>query len=171
MKGVVYPGSPARGHRSRIRTIVGCATAAALMVSLLSVSAVAAPKPPSVKVADIVVSESAGTASFTIKASPRPGACCPLSVDWATADGTATQPADFAAASGTVTLTRSASTAIVTMPIAADALDEPNETFVVNLSNLVGTPGQIGDAQAVGTITDDDLPPALSIDDVVVGEG
>jgi hypothetical protein len=57
------------------------------------------------------------------------------------------------------------------VPIIPDALDEPNETFTVNLSNLVGAPGKIGDAQAIGTITDDDPSPSISIDDVVVGEG
>ncbi|MDQ4108695.1 MAG: hypothetical protein M3138_07835 [Actinomycetota bacterium] len=122
-------------------------------------------------VANVVVSESAGTASFTIKAKPRPQACCALSVDWTTAEGTATEPADFAAASGTVSLSRSGPTAIVSVPITADALDEPDEAFAVKLSNLVGIPGQIGDAQATGTITDDDAIPALSIDDVALGEG
>lgn len=159
-----------RNLRSRIHSIAGCALGAALMISLLPISASAAPK-PSVKIGDVVVSESAGTASFSIKASPRPSACCALSVDWATADGTATQGDDFAEASGTVTLTRSASTAIVTVPIIPDALDEPNETFSVDLSNLVGTPGKIGDDHAVGTISDDDPQPSISIDDVVVGEG
>jgi hypothetical protein len=161
-----------RPLRSRVTRRVTCrAAAAAVVLSLvLPIAAIAAPK-PSVTVADVVVSESAGTASFTIMARPRPRACCALSVDWATADGTATQPADYGTASGTVTLTRANPNAVVSVPITADALDEANETFVVNLSNLVGTPGVIGDSQATGTITDDDLPPALSIDDVVVGEG
>jgi Calx-beta domain-containing protein len=140
------------------------------MISLLPLAASAAPK-PSVKISDVFVSEGAGTASFTIKVSPRPSACCPLSVDWETADGTAAEGADYAAESGTVTLTRKASSAVVTVPISGDALDEPNETFFVNLSNLVGSPGKIGDAQGVGTISDDDASPTLSIDDVVVGEG
>jgi hypothetical protein len=170
MTNPTSPSSTVHGLRFRIRSIVGCAVGAALMISLLPISASAAPK-PSVRIADVVVSESAGAASFAIKASPRPSTCCALAVDWATADGTATQSDDFAEASGTVTLTRSASTAIVTIPIIPDALDEPNETFTVNLSNLVGTPGKIADAQAIGTITDDDASPSISIDDVVVGEG
>jgi hypothetical protein len=159
-----------RARRSWTR-IISVAAAAAVLISMLPSSSSAAPKPPSVTVADVVVSESAGTASFTIKAKPRPQACCALSVDWSTAVGTAAEPADFVAASGTVTLSRSGPSAIVSVPITADALDEPDEAFAVNLSNLVGTPGQIGDAQAIGTITDDDPIPALSIDDVALGEG
>ena len=42
---------------------------------------------------------------------------------------------------------------------------------MVNLTTLVGAPGQIGDPQGVGTITDDDPPPTLSVNDVSVTEG
>lgn len=57
------------------------------------------------------------------------------------------------------------------MPVIGDASDEPNETFVVNLSNLTGSPGSILDAQGVATITDDDAPPLLSVNDTSVIEG
>ena len=60
---------------------------------------------------------------------------------------------------------------MIGVPIVGDATDEPNETFVVNLTTLVGAPGQIGDPQGVGTITDDDAPPTLSVNDVSVTEG
>jgi hypothetical protein len=143
--------------------------AAAAALSILPVTATAAPKQPSVTVADVVVAESAGTATFVIKAKPRPRSA--LSVDWTTADGAATSPADYVAASGTVTLTSSGSTVRISIPITADVLDEPDETFLVNLSNLVGAPGAIGDGQAVGTITDDDAVPTIALDDVVLGEG
>ena len=153
----------------KLLVVKAAATAVALSF-LLPDAAVAAPK-PSVTVNDVVVSESAGTATFRIRVSPRPATCCALSVDWATANGTATAPDDYSSRSGTVTLTRTATSAVVTVPIAPDAVDEANETFTVNLSNLVGTPGKIGDAQGVGTITDDDVSGTLSIDNVFVGEG
>ena len=50
-----------------------------------------------------------------------------------------------------------------------DTLDEPDETFVVNLSNA--TNATLGDGQGVGTITDDDAAPTLTISDVTVAEG
>ena len=42
---------------------------------------------------------------------------------------------------------------------------------MVNLTTLVGAPGQIADPQGVATITDDDAPPTLSVNDVAVTEG
>ena len=48
-------------------------------------------------------------------------------------------------------------------------LDELNETFVVNLSSAVNA--TISDNQGLGTITDDDDAPALSINDVIISEG
>ena len=55
------------------------------------------------------------------------------------------------------------------MAVPGDALNEPTETFLVNLSAPVNA--TIGDGQATGTITDDDGAPVLSIGDVTVAEG
>ncbi|HEX7796105.1 MAG TPA: Calx-beta domain-containing protein, partial [Vicinamibacterales bacterium] len=60
----------------------------------------------------------------------------------------------------------------IVVPVIGDTTPEPNETFVVNLSNA--TNATISRAQGVGTIIDDDTPvslPALSINDVSVNEG
>jgi Calx-beta domain len=46
---------------------------------------------------------------------------------------------------------------------------ESDETFVVNLSNAVNA--EIADGQGAGLITNDDVAPQLSIDDVTVAEG
>ena len=48
-------------------------------------------------------------------------------------------------------------------------MDEPNETFVVNLSGA--TNATIADSQATGTITDNDPTPTLSVNNVSVTEG
>jgi hypothetical protein len=156
-----------------LRRLLAGAVAAAIAVVALPLVATAAPT-PSVTIGNVAVTEGTGAAvmaSFTIKASPRPGNCCALQVNWATAPGTATSPADFTASSGTVTLNRANSQRVVNVPVIGDAIDEPTETFVVNLSHLTGSPGRIGDAQGVATITDNDNPPVLSIDDVSVAEG
>jgi Calx-beta domain len=55
------------------------------------------------------------------------------------------------------------------VPVVGDLLDEPNETFIVRLSNAAGA--LVADAQATGTILDDDPLPAVGIDDVAVTEG
>ena len=57
----------------------------------------------------------------------------------------------------------------VTVLVAGDTLDEANETFTVNLTNAVNA--TIADNQGLGTITDDDPLPALTINDVSVAEG
>jgi hypothetical protein len=60
-------------------------------------------------------------------------------------------------------------TQTVTVVVNGDVLDEPDETFLVNLSNP--TNATIADNQGRGTITDDDAPPTISINDDVVNEG
>ena len=75
-----------------------------------------------------------------------------MTVDYATADGTAIAPADYLAATGDAHLRRRARRRkTVTVLVNGDLLDEANETFFVNLTN----PGNatIADGQGVGTIT------------------
>jgi large repetitive protein len=77
-----------------------------------------------------------------------------VTVNFATANGTATAPGDFTAVSGTVTFSPGQTTRTLAVPIVGDLLDEANETFFVNLSNATGA--TIADNQGVGTITDND---------------
>jgi Calx-beta domain/Right handed beta helix region len=71
----------------------------------------------------------------------------PVTVDFATADGTATAPGDYTATSGVLTFAPGETTKNVPVTISTDLLDEPNETFFVNLSNpstgaiIAGRPG------------------------------
>jgi hypothetical protein len=90
-------------------------------------------------------------------------------VAYATANGSATAILDYLAESGTVTFVPGDVSETITITVVGDPLDEPNETFVVNLSAPVEA--TIADAQGTGTILDDDGPPALSINDVTVTEG
>jgi hypothetical protein len=64
--------------------------------------------------------------------------------------------ADYQATTGTVTFAPGDVSETVTVPVAGDTIDEPNETFFVNLSAAAG--GTILDAQGVGTILDDEGP-------------
>ena len=93
----------------------------------------------------------------------------PVSVDWATANGTAVAGSDYEAASGTLTFAPGETSKTVTVQLLGDVDLEPNETFYLNLSNAVS--GTITDAQAVGTITNDDTPPVVSANTVSVLEG
>jgi hypothetical protein len=170
---VLTPG-PRVGRRGvRLgRALASLAVAGSVVLG--SAQTVSAAPTPNIAIGDVTVVEgNSGTTSavFTIQASPAPKSCCALQVAWTTAPSTASAPADYVTSSGTVTLSRSTSSQTVAVPVVGDTLDEANETFVVNLSNLVGSPGTIADGQATATITDNDPLPALSVDDVTVAEG
>ena len=55
------------------------------------------------------------------------------------------------------------------VPVNGDTLDEPSETFFVDLSNA--TNGVLIDRQGQGTIADNDPAPSLSINDASATEG
>jgi hypothetical protein len=105
-----------------------------------------------------------GTATFTVSLSAPSSQ--PVTVNFATANGTAVAPGDYTAASGTLTIPVGSTAATVVVPTVADAIDELDETFVVNLSGA--TVATIADSQGVGTIVDDDPPPTISIADASV---
>jgi Calx-beta domain len=98
-----------------------------------------------------------------------------VTVDFATGDGTATAPGDYAGTSGTLTFAPGETAKTVTVQVNGDAAVEPDETFTLNLANAVGN-ATIADAQGIGTIVNDDQvapPPAsrISINDVTMAEG
>lgn len=78
----------------------------------------------------------------------------PVTVDYATADGTATAGSDYTAVSGTLTFAPGQTVQEVRVPITGDGAVEPNESFFVNLSNPVND--VIADGQGVANILDDD---------------
>jgi hypothetical protein len=106
---------------------------------------------------DVTVAEGSGgapvPATFTVSllggASPNP-----VTVHYATANGTATAPADYAAASGDVTFAPGETSKPVTVLVNPDTVDEPDETFTVTLSAPAGA--GLVDPTGIGTITDDD---------------
>jgi hypothetical protein len=109
-----------------------------------------------------------GTANATFTVSLRTPATSALSVQYATATDTATS-ADFQARSGTVTFAAGQSSKTITVAVKSDLIDEPTETFFVNLSNPSNA--DIADGTGEGTITDNDPTPGLSIGDVTLVEG
>jgi hypothetical protein len=131
-----------------------------------------APPPPTVSIGDATVTE--GNASsvngvFTATLSAASGQT--VTVQYATANGTATAGGDYTATSGTLTFAPGELTRPVSVAVLGDTVFEPTETFMVNLSNPINA--TIGDGQGVGTITNDDAPPlpAVSIGDATVTEG
>jgi len=93
-----------------------------------------------------------------------------VTVDYATANNTASSASDYTAIP-TTTLTIPANTpsATLTVNVAGDMTFEGNETFFVNLTNPSGA--TIGDNQGLGTILNDDAVPSITINDVTLDEG
>ncbi|MCP9934861.1 cadherin-like domain-containing protein [Cyanobium sp. Candia 9D4] len=81
------------------------------------------------------------------------------SVNFATADGTATAGSDYLAASGTLNFAgTTGETQTISVTINGDTAFEPNESFFLNLS--APTNGvTLLDGQGIGTITNDDAAP------------
>ena len=125
---------------------------------------------PSVSIGDITVAEGdTGTVAATFAVTLNAPSGRPVTVGYATANNSASSPADYTAASGLVSFAAGETSKQVTVLVAGDALDEGDESFFVNLATP--TNATIGDSQGVGTISDDDPLPALSINDVTVTEG
>ena len=93
---------------------------------------------------------------FTVTITAAPPAGEDVTVDWATADGTATTTdSDYTAASGQLTFTSAGPlTQTVTVQVTGDVAVEGDETFNVDLSNPVNA--AILDGQGVGTVQNDD---------------
>ncbi len=116
---------------------------------------------PSLSINDVTVVEgNSGTvnAVFTVTLSAASGQT--VGVNYATADGTATQPADYTSTSGALTFTPGQTTRTITVPVIGETVPEANETFFVNLSGA--TNATIADNQGLGTITNDDVPVTVS---------
>ena len=95
-----------------------------------------------------------------------------VTVDYATADGTAQQGSDYTAAAGTLRFAPGEASKTIPVPTVEDTVEEQTETFTVTLSNPGGA--TIQDGTATGTITDDEpvTPlPTLTITDTEVKEG
>ncbi len=126
---------------------------------------------PVLTVADATVTEgtgaTGGTATFLVSLAP--ASAQTVTVHYATANGTAAAGSDYTTTTGTLTFPPGSVVQPVTVPVVGDALDEPDETFFVNLSSPTGA--IVADGQGMGTITDDDPPPSVSIGDAAVLEG
>src|SRR5438093_791940 len=86
----------------------------------------------------------------------------PVSVNFATTDGTATDGKDYQGAKGTLTFAPGETERDVTVAVIGDTLDESDETFDLDLTAATGA--TIADARGVVTILeDDDRLPAVQL--------
>ena len=113
--------------------------------------------PPALNVADArAVEGEDATLDFVVTLSR--AASGTVSVDYATAGGSATAGEDYTATSGTLTFNAGETTKTVSVPLLDDVVNDGGETFTLTLSNPSGA--WIEDGEATGTIENDDAMPA-----------
>ena len=112
--------------------------------------------PLALSVADARVDEAAG-AVLAFEVTLNRAASATVTVDYATADGTATAGADYTAASGTLTFDPGETAKTVDVTVLDDAHDDTDETLTLTLSNAAGA--RIRDGEATGTIENSDPIP------------
>ncbi len=124
---------------------------------------------PTLTINDISVNEgNSGTtnATFTVTLSDVQGAPGPITVNYATANGTALAGSDYTAANGTLTFdgpfAQNTITQTITVSVLGDTTVESSETFFVNLTSSNGA--TLADNQGQATIVNDDVScPAITL--------
>ncbi|HEX8364645.1 MAG TPA: Calx-beta domain-containing protein [Allosphingosinicella sp.] len=130
---------------------------------------------PALSIADVTQAEgNGGTSIFTFTVSlSQPAPFGGVTFDIATADNTATdadndyEPQTLA----TQTILEGQTSYTFDVTVNGDAAVEPDETFLVNVTNVTGA--TVSDGQATGTIQNEDVPPipVANVADVAVAEG
>jgi hypothetical protein len=130
--------------------------------------------PISLTINDVTVTEgNSGTTNAVFTISLSSAASTVVSVNYATANGTATAGTDYTAIpTTTLTFNPGETSKTITVPVNGDNQVELNETFFLNLSNLQanGSNVTLADNQGQGTINNDDSA-SIAITDVTITEG
>ena len=121
---------------------------------------------PGISVQDVTAVEDAGTLVFTVSLSAATTET--VSVDYATADGTAVAGSDYTSTSGSLTFATGEISKTVSVSLTDDSVGEGSENFTLTLSNQ--TNASLARATATGTITDDETP-TLTIANASATEG
>ena len=111
---------------------------------------------PNVSVGNVSLNEgNSGATAFNFTVSLSAATAQTVTVNYATADGTANAPTDYQAASGTLSFAAGETSKTITVSVSGDTTIEPNETFTVNLSGA--TNATIVGGTGTGTIINDDF--------------
>jgi uncharacterized delta-60 repeat protein len=110
----------------------------------------------SLQFSDATYSVSEGDSSKLVTVTRTGGSDGTVTVQYATANGTANSGSDYTATSGTLTFAQGETTKNLSIPILEDALVEDSETVNLTLSNPTGGAALGNQQTAVLTITDND---------------
>lgn len=148
----------------------GTANCTVKMTAAKSVTATFKSLTKSFRINDVSKIEgNAATSNATFAVTLTPASTSSVTVNYATANGSAMAGSDYAAASGTLNFAPEQTSKTFTVKIIGDTVKEANETFVVNLSAPSGG-ATLFDGKGVGTIINDDGP-VLRVNDVSKAEG
>lgn len=128
-------------------------------VALDGTSPPVTPQLPTISIADVSVNEgNAGTtaASFVVTLSTT--STSPVTVKYATTDGTAKAGSDYTSANGTFTFAPGEKSKTINVNVTGDTTVEPDETFTLSLTSAGNA--TISKATATGTIKNDDKTPS-----------
>jgi len=129
-----------------------------------------APTLPTLSIADASVMQSnSATTELAFTVSLSAASMTPVTVAYATSDGTATAGSDYTAATGTLTFAAGQTSQVVNIAVASDATYDANETLTLALASPSGA--TIAHGTATGTILNDNPPPAVSISNASFAEG
>jgi probable HAF family extracellular repeat protein len=110
---------------------------------------------PRLSITDVALVEgNSGTRQFVFTVSLSAAYDVPVTVNFATANGTAKAGEDYNARSGAVTFAPGQTSATISIVVKGDRKREASETFFLNLFNAAGA--FLLDSQGKGTILDDD---------------
>ena len=125
---------------------------------------------PRVSIGDAtaVLEGNSGTKSMTFIVTLSAASDAPVTVTYATGDGSATAGGDYQAKTGTLTFGIGQTSQTITVLVNGDRLGEYDESLYVNLTGT-GTNAHIGNSLGYGTILDNE--PRISISDVSKAEG
>jgi Calx-beta domain len=111
------------------------------------------------------VNEGAGNAVFfAVRSGNTTGVSS--SADYATSDGSATEPSDYTSTSGTANFAPGEFSKEIDVPIIDDSAVENSETFDLTLSNISGAvfPNSAASVTSTTTIVDNDSQPSFALD-------
>lgn len=128
-------------------------------------------EPPTITIANAALAEGdAATVDLTFDVTLSSALGEAVTVDYASADQSATAGDDYTEVDDTLTIPAGATSAGIAVSVNGDTCFEEDETFQIMLSNASGN-AQLGTGVATGSIGNDDNKPELELADAEMAEG
>jgi|GEM_PF-1326182 len=118
------------------------------------------------------VEGNSGESAVTFEVRLSSAAAAPVTVTYATADGTArVSDNDYRSQKGTIIFAPGETAKQVSVTVIGDTKPESDETFSLGIVSATGASVDRGSKAVAFTILDDDTPPAISVNNVTLTEG